>query len=246
MKVRELIMANKRWEGAAWISVKEETGTYETLSLEAVRGMFGDFNVGMFNGFSLVVTSGYPSLFTFHDLYRRSCEIEPDTIVRIKCYGLQEIMLAEEADEKFGDYAVECFYASDIVLGERVGGTLKGFIFTQQEVEAEPHINVDGVKTDVRLGVWATELYGDCYVTYVDTDTVGVVNKNPHVTDFIRECAAVFEHRAEFMKKVLNCFYAHHYEPDLHFCTGFLYAKEKYDLAVRLLKLVRRYRNENN
>ena len=123
---------------------------------------------------------------------------------------------------------------------------LRECAFTSQEIDAEPPLVVDGVETTVRLGVWAKELYGACDVVYVSTDEVCVVNEDVSIHNFIMACQTLFGGRREFMKKLLNCFYARVYEADLHFCLGFLYAESKYDVAVKLLNIVRRYRDEND
>lgn len=119
MKVRELIAANKKWKEGVLISVKNGPGNYRCrgrFDIENARNIFGDMDVWAFSGFDLVVTSNYPSAFTYHDLYRNSLEIEPDTIIRIECRGLQGTMMAKEADERFGEYEVKHFYETDIVL----------------------------------------------------------------------------------------------------------------------------------
>lgn len=246
MKVKELIRANKKWEEGLCLSVNSKDCLYASMKVETVGKLFGDMNVWAFSGYSLVITDGDPALFTLDDLYRRSLEINPSTVLTITCCGMQGDLLAKEAVEKFGKYTVKQFYETDIVLGDRIGGTLKEWIFNPQVIKAAPLIVVDGVETSVRLGVWAKELYGNCYVDYVDTEEICVVNGDENAHDFIMQCADFFGSRKEFMKKVLNCFYARVYENDLHFCLGFLYAESKYDMAVKLLNLVRRCRDENN
>ena len=122
----------------------------------------------------------------------------------------------------------------------------KKWLFVPQEMVASLPITVDGVKTAVKFGTWAKELYGECLVDHVDTDEIRVVNRDIEVHNFIMACQTLFGGRREFMKKLLNCFYARVYEADLHFCLGFLYAESKYDVAVKLLNIVRRCRDENN
>lgn len=122
----------------------------------------------------------------------------------------------------------------------------KKWLFVPQEMVASLPITVDGVETAVKFGTWAKELYGECLVDHVDTDGIRVVNRYAEVHNFIMVCQTLFGGRSEFMKKLLNCFYAKAYEADLHFCLGFLYAVSEYDMAVKVLNLVREYRDENN
>ena len=246
MKVKELIAANDKWSDGALITVRAGVKDYGRMCIATLYDLFGDMYVWGFGSYGVLISNEYPSLFTFDDLYKRSLEIDPSTVLTITCCGMQGELLAKEAVEKFGKYTVKRFYETDIVLGGRIGGTLKEWIFNPQVIDAAPPIVVDGVETSVRLGVWAKELYGNCYVDYVDTEEICVVNGDVNVHDFIMQCANFFGSRKEFMKKVLNCFYARVYEADLHFCLGFLYAENEYDMAVKLLNLVRRYRGENN
>ena len=246
MKVKELIAANDNWSDGALIAVRAGEKDYGRMCIATLYDLFRDMHVRSFGSYSVLISNEYPSSFTFYDLYRSSSEIAPTTAITLTCCGMQDSMVAREAVEKYGKYTVKRFFENDIVLGERIGDTLKEWIFNPQEIDAAPFIVVDGVETSERLGVWTRELYGNCYVEYADTEEICVVNGDVNVHDLIMQCANFFGSRKAFMKKVLNCFYARIYEADLHFCIGFLYAESEYGMAVKLLNLVRRYRDAND